>query len=135
MTTPMGTVATYLGGRNEVTELKLLGRKVDFGLKPQYLTIYMLESSCLFLFGMDEIFYQIDIVRQNLFEAGLGKENVFDRRTNRSIGARATDSALGKGRVEGQGDDRPMLTCRRRDGHMSPASEHQHVRKSCHSSY
>ena len=94
----MGTVATYLGGRNEVTELKLLGRKVDFGLKPQYLTIYMLESSCLFLFGMDEIFYQIDIVRQNLFEAGLGKENVFDRRTNRSIGARATDRAVGKGR-------------------------------------
>ena len=60
----------HLGGRNEGTELKLLGRKVDFGLKPQYLTIYMLESSCLLLFGINEIFYQIDLVRQNLFEAG-----------------------------------------------------------------
>ena len=51
----------HLGGRNEGTELRLLGRIVDFGLKPQYLTIYMLESSCLLLFGMDEIFYQIDL--------------------------------------------------------------------------
>lgn len=85
----------HLGGRNEGTELCLRAMKVDFGLTIKYLTSYMLQNKWLiFYLGSTKFSTKLINWDQNCLMQVESNENVFDRQSHRSIGARA----VGKGR-------------------------------------